>query len=84
MSAESKTNIVYVNINLTGNLLLGFRKYCGKALPEAADFHLFWAPALTNNVFSIFFSRWPIGTKECPRIYHTSLVLKQLDFVYFR
>ena len=83
MSVESKTNIVYVNINLTGNLVLGFGKYCGKVFPEPAVFHLFWASALTNNVFSIFFSRWAVGTKECPRICHTSLVLKQLIFVYF-
>ena len=30
LSVESKTNILYVNINFTGNLLLGFGRYCGK------------------------------------------------------
>ena len=54
LSVESKTNILYVNINFTGNLLLGFGRYCGKVLPEPAVFHVLWAPALTN-VFSIFF-----------------------------
>ena len=58
LSVESKTNILYVNINFTGNLLLGFGRYCSKVLPEPAVFHLFWAPALTNNVFWIIFSRW--------------------------
>ena len=41
LSVESKTNILYENINFTGNLLLGFGKYCGKVLPEPAVFHLF-------------------------------------------
>ena len=36
LSVESKTNI-----NFTGNLLLGFGRHCGKALPEPAVFHLF-------------------------------------------
>ena len=31
---ESKTNILFVNINFIGNLLLEFSKYCGKVLPE--------------------------------------------------
>ena len=38
MSVESETNILYVNINFTGNLLLGFGRYCGKVLPEPAVF----------------------------------------------
>ena len=41
LSVESETNILYVNINFTGNLLLGFGRYCGKVLPEPAVFHLF-------------------------------------------
>ena len=32
----SKTNILDVNINFTGNLVIGFGKYCGKVLPEPA------------------------------------------------
>ena len=48
LSVESKTNILYVNINFIGNLLLGFGRYYCKML-------LFWATALTNSVFSIFF-----------------------------
>ena len=51
--------MLYVNLNFTGNLLSGFGRYCGKTLPEPAVFHLFWAPALTNNVFPILFSHWP-------------------------
>ena len=54
---ESKTNILYVNKNFIGNLLLGFGRYWGKVLPEPAVFHLFRAPALTNNFFSnVFFT----------------------------
>ena len=56
LSFESKTNILYVNINFTGNLFLGFGRYWGKVLLEPAVFHLFRVPALTNNVFPIFFS----------------------------
>ena len=41
LSVESKTNILYVNTNFTGNLLLGFGRYCGKVLPEPAAFHIF-------------------------------------------
>ena len=58
LSIESKTNILYVNMNFTGNLFLGFGRYCDKLYPESAVFHLFWAPALARNVFSNFFSRW--------------------------
>ena len=60
LSGESKTNVLYVNINFTGNVHLGFSRYCDKVLQEPAVFHLFWVPALTNNVFSIFFSHWPV------------------------
>ena len=42
LSIESKTPILYVNINFTGSLLLRF-----------GVFPLFWALAPTNNVFSI-------------------------------
>ena len=38
LSVEIKANILYVNINLPGNLLLGFCRYCGKVLPETAVF----------------------------------------------
>ena len=38
LSVESKTNILYVNINYTGNLLLGFGRYCGKVLLEPLFF----------------------------------------------
>ena len=64
LSVESKINILYVNINFTGNLLLGIGRYHGKVLPEPAVFNLFWAPALTNNVLSIFFSGWPVVNKS--------------------
>ena len=59
LSVESKTNIFYVSISFTGNLLLEFGRYCGKAVPEPTVFHLVWAPALKSNAFSIFFLRWP-------------------------
>ena len=55
LSVESKANILYVNLNFIGNLLLGFGRYSDEVLPELAVFHLFWAPALKNKVFSIFF-----------------------------
>ena len=58
LSIESKTDILYVNMNFTGNLFLGFGRYCDKLYPESAVFHLFWAPALARNVFSVFYSRW--------------------------
>ena len=57
---DSKANILCVKINFTGNLLLGFCRYRGKALPKTAVFHLFRASALTNSVFSIFFQRLPV------------------------
>ena len=41
LSVESKTNILYVRMNLTGNLPLGFGRYCDKVLLEPAVFHLF-------------------------------------------
>ena len=53
-SVESKTNILYVNINFTGNLLLGFGRYLRYSTPRTRCFHLFWALALTKNVFSLF------------------------------
>ena len=41
LSVQSKTNILYVNISFTGNLVLGFGRYCCKVLPDPAVFHLF-------------------------------------------
>ena len=38
---ESKTNILHVNINFTGNLFFGFGRYRGKAVPEPAVSHPF-------------------------------------------
>ena len=55
---EAETNILYVNINFTGNLFFGFGRYCGKVVQKPADSHSFWATAFTKNVLSIFFSRW--------------------------
>ena len=48
LSIESKTPILYVNINFTGSLLLRF-----------GVFPFFWALAPTNNVFSIVSWRSP-------------------------
>ena len=55
---ESKTNILDININFTGNSFFGFDRYSGKVVPKPADSHPFGAPALAKNVLSIFFSRW--------------------------
>ena len=38
---ESKTNIIYVNINFTGNLYFVFGRYCGNVVPERAVSHPF-------------------------------------------
>ena len=51
LSIESKTNILYVNMNFTGNLLLEFGRYCDKLYLESTVFHSFWAPALARNFF---------------------------------
>ena len=58
LPVESKTNILYVNINFIGTLFSRFSRYCGKVVAEPTDSHPFWAPALTKNVLSIFFSHW--------------------------
>ena len=81
MSVESKTIILYVNINFTGNLFFGFGRYYGKVFPESAVFHLFRAPVYARNDFSIFFFTFlansiAVGTKGSPRFFHSSLVLK--------
>ena len=54
LPVESKTSILYLNINFAGNLLLGFGRYRGKVLPKPAVFYLFGAPALAKIVFLIF------------------------------
>ena len=41
LPVENKTNILYVNINFTGNSLFGFGRCCGKVVPEHALFHPF-------------------------------------------
>ena len=38
---ESKTNMLYVNINFTGNLFFGFGRYCGKVFPKPIVSHPF-------------------------------------------
>ena len=58
MLVKSITNILYVNRNFTGNIFFGYGRNCGEVGQEPAVCHLFWAPALTKNVLSIFFSRW--------------------------
>ena len=35
LSVESKANILYVNMNFSGNLLFGFSRYCGKVVQES-------------------------------------------------
>ena len=58
LPVESKTNLLYININFTGNLFFGFTRYCSKVFLEPTVSHPFWAPALTKNVLSIFFPYW--------------------------
>ena len=42
LQVESKTNILYVNINFTGFFFFfGFGRYCGKVVPEPADSYPF-------------------------------------------
>ena len=88
LSVESKTKILYVNINMTGSLLSGFGRHCGKIVPEPAIFHLFWAPVLSNNFFSIFFSRWPVANNSRNKrvsallLYHGDIILKS-PWLYF-
>ena len=41
LPVERKTNILYVNINFTGNLFFGFGRYCGKLVPEPTVSHPF-------------------------------------------
>ena len=41
LPVESKTNILYANINFTGNSFLGFGRYCSKIVPETAVSHPF-------------------------------------------
>ena len=41
LPVERKTNILYVNINFTGNLFFGFGRYCGKLVPETTVSHPF-------------------------------------------
>ena len=60
MPVESKTNLLYVNINFTGNLFFEFGRYCDKVVPEPAVSQLFSALALIKNIPSIFFSRWQL------------------------
>ena len=50
---ESKTNILYVNINFTGNLFFEFGRYCGKVFPKPIVSNPFWATPLTKT-----FSKW--------------------------
>ena len=41
LPVESKTDILYVNVNFTANLFLGFGRYCGKVVLSPADSHPF-------------------------------------------
>ena len=41
LPVESKTNILYININFTGNLCFGFGRYCDKVVQEPTDSQLF-------------------------------------------
>ena len=41
LPVERKTNILYVNINFTGNLFFGFGRHCGKLVPETTVSHPF-------------------------------------------
>ena len=41
LPVESKTNILYVNINFIGTLFSRFSRYCGKVVAEPTDSHPF-------------------------------------------
>ena len=40
LPVKSKIDILYVNINFTGNLFFGFNRYCGKVVLEPVVSHL--------------------------------------------
>ena len=56
LSVESKTNILYVNIYFTENLLLGFGRYCGKVSQISLFFTLFERLHSQIIFFKCFFS----------------------------
>ena len=56
LPVKIKTNILYVNINFTGNVFFVCGRCCGKVGPGSDVSHRFWAPPLTKNVLPIFFS----------------------------
>ena len=48
-------------------------RWCRKVVPEPVSHH-FWAPALTKNVLSIFFSRWHLVNDSRKKILSASLL----------
>ena len=56
LSMESKTTILYVNMNFTGNLFLGFSRYCDKLYLESTVFHLFLCLHLQGMFLKFFFT----------------------------
>ena len=55
IEVEGKTNILYINIDFTGNLLLGFGRCCGKVLPEITVFYFFECLHSQIMFFQCFF-----------------------------
>ena len=86
MSVESKTIILYVNINFTGNLFFGFGRYYGKVFPESAVFHLFRAPVYARNDFSIFFFTFLANSSRNKResaFFSFFIGFEIINFIYF-
>ena len=56
LPVQSKTNILYVNMNFTGKLLFRFGGYCGKVFPEPAVSHPIFSTCTHKECsFNIFF-----------------------------
>ena len=87
LPVESKTNLLYVNINFTGTLFFGFDRYCGKVVPEPAVSHPFWVAALIKNVLSAFSSRWNLvddsRNKRVPAFFLCFIGFETLNFCIF-
>ena len=54
------TNILWVNMNFTGNLFFEFARSCGKVFPEPTDSHPFEHLQSQKMFFNIFL-RWLFG-----------------------
>ena len=67
LSVESKTYILWVNINFNGKLFFRFGRYCGKVFPEPAAIHLFECLHSQGMFFHVGSYKITVQTKGCPR-----------------